>query len=68
MKCKFSVGSSFLPSGRSNDAGIPPMSWDENGELDAKANWPLVHKLWGPHAYVIARRQRAQREKSYCAE
>jgi len=68
MKSKFSEGSAFFPNAKSSAAGIPPMSWDENGELDAKENWPLVHKLWGPHAYVMARRQRAQREKSDCAE
>jgi hypothetical protein len=37
--------------------GIPPMSWNKDGELDAKACRPLIEQLWGSYAVVIAERQ-----------
>jgi hypothetical protein len=62
MRCKSREGDGRFPKS-SLDGGLPPMSWDKNGELDAKANWSLVQKLWGPHADVIAEMQ-----KSNCSQ
>lgn len=51
-------GHRSMPDYRSSCGyGIPPMFWNEDGELDAKACMPFIEQLWGSYAIVIATRQ-----------
>lgn len=54
MKCKLKEGAGHLLNARTYVAELTSMSWDENGELDAKENRPLVQKLWDSHSLITS--------------